>query len=138
MQITANLEIPDNELEMQAIRAGGPGGQHVNKVSTAIQLFFDIRASSLPELYRERLLALKDRRITAAGVVVLKSVRHRSQEKNKEEVRQRLRELIILVTRETKKRKPTRPSKAAKERRLNAKTRAAGRKSLRKPVTAAD
>ncbi|ADH86290.1 alternative ribosome rescue aminoacyl-tRNA hydrolase ArfB [Desulfurivibrio alkaliphilus] len=138
MRISRTLTIPETELAFTAIRAGGPGGQHVNKVSTAIQLFFDIRASSLPEPYKERLLALNDRRISADGVVVIKAVRHRSQEKNKEEARQRLRELIAAVTKEPKKRKPTRPTKAAKERRLAAKTRTAKIKGLRKPVSSND
>ncbi|MDF1613342.1 alternative ribosome rescue aminoacyl-tRNA hydrolase ArfB [Desulfurivibrio dismutans] len=138
MRINRTLTIPETELEFTAIRAGGPGGQHVNKVASAIQLFFDIRASSLPELYKERLLALSDRRITADGVVVIKAARHRSQEKNKEEARQRLRELIAAVTREPKKRKPTRPTKAARKKRMDAKTRTSRIKGLRKQVGSGD
>lgn len=106
---------------MQAIRARGAGGQKVNKVATAIHLRFDIPASSLPDFYKQRLLALQDQRISSDGVIVIKAQRYRSQEKNREEALDRLRELIrsVLVTR--KKRKPTKPTRAAKERRLEAK-----------------
>ncbi len=106
---------------MQAIRARGAGGQKVNKVATAIHLRFDIPASSLPDFYKQRLLALQDQRISSDGVIVIKAQRYRSQEKNREEALDRLRELIrsVLVTR--KKRKPTKPSKATKEKRLEAK-----------------
>lgn len=121
LRISKNVVIPDNEIDMQAIRAQGAGGQNVNKVASAIHLRFDIHASSLPDFYKQRLQALSDRRISSEGVIVIKAQRYRSQEKNREEAQERLRELIrsVLVTR--KKRKPTRPTRAAVRRRLDAK-----------------
>ena len=134
MQITDSIFIPDSEIDFQAVRATGPGGQNVNKVSSAVQLFFDIKASSLPEIYQNRLLSLKDRRITKEGVVIIKAARSRSQEKNREDARNRLKDLIASVTVEQKKRRPTRPSKASQNNRLDQKAQQSRKKQLRKPV----
>ncbi|MED5387827.1 MAG: alternative ribosome rescue aminoacyl-tRNA hydrolase ArfB [Pseudomonadota bacterium] len=134
LQITRNLTIPDNEIDMQAIRAQGSGGQNVNKVSSAIHLRFDIRASSLPETYKERLLALSDQRITAEGVVVIKAQQFRTQEMNKENALSRLAQLIQSVTVEQKKRKPTRPTRSSQKKRMDKKNQRGKVKQLRKPV----
>lgn len=131
LQIGNNLQIPDHEIEMQAIRAQGSGGQNVNKVSSAIHLRFDIRASSLPEIYKERLLALSDQRINSDGVVVIKAQQFRTQEKNKENALARLAQLIQGVTVEQKKRKATRPTLGSKKRRMDSKTKRGQIKSLR-------
>lgn len=133
LEITSNLSIPEDELEFQPIRASGPGGQNVNKVSSAVQLRFDIPRSSLPEPYRDRLMALRDRRISSEGVVIIKAQRFRSQVQNREDARERLAELIRGVTHTPKPRRPTRPSRAAKRRRLENKTHRGKIKSLRKP-----
>lgn len=131
--ISREIGIPDEEIEISSIRAGGPGGQHVNKTATAIHLRFDVRASSLPEHYKERLLALNDQRITSEGVVVIKAREHRSRELNERSARERLRELVRSVGVTPKPRKPTRPSRGAKERRIEEKKQRGKIKGLRKP-----
>lgn len=133
--IGGNVYIPDREVEFNAVRSRGPGGQNVNKVSTAVQLRFDISASSLPELLKSRLLKLQDHRITKDGVVVIKAQSSRSQEKNKMAALMRLRHMIAGVTSVPGKRKPTRPTASAKKRRMDNKTRRGRLKKLRKTVT---
>ena len=123
LQISNNVFIPERELEFTAIRAQGPGGQNVNKVSTAIQLRFDIHRSSLPDFYKQRLLRLSDQRISREGVIVIKAQSSRSQEQNRLAAMERLQSLIRSVAVTRKKRIATRPGKAAKKRRLEAKTR---------------
>ena len=123
VKISNNVTIPAREIEISAIRAQGAGGQNVNKVSSAIHLRFDIGASSIPDLYKERLLKLNDQRITKEGVVVIKAQQHRSQEKNREEALRRLQELIRSVAVSPKQRKPTRPPRSSRKKRLDSKTR---------------
>ena len=121
LQVSSRVSIPLREIQLQAIRSQGAGGQNVNKVSTAVHLFFDIRASSLPEVYKERLLKMKDRRISLAGTVIIKSQESRSREANREKALERLRELILEVTQVRKSRRATAPTRGSKERRLQAK-----------------
>ena len=123
LPISNNVTIPAREIEISAIRAQGAGGQNENKVSSEIHLRFDIGASSLPGLYKERLLRLHDQRITKEGVVVIKAQQHRSQEKNREEALERLQELIRSVAVTRKKRKPTKPTRSSQKKRLDSKTR---------------
>ena len=122
LQITPTLEIPDSELVERFVRSAGPGGQNVNKVSTAVELRFDVaRSPSLPEAVRARLLARRDRRLTDDGVLVLSAQRFRTQERNREDARERLGALIAAATVAPKKRIATKPTRGAKERRLGAK-----------------
>ena len=132
--VSRTVTIPDNEVTITAIRAQGAGGQHVNKTSTAIHLRFDIRDSSLPEYYKERLLAVSHHLITPDGVVVIKAQEYRSQEMNREAAVARLISLIQELTVEHKSRRATRPTRASKERRLASKSQKSTTKSLRGKV----
>ena len=132
LHITESLAVPLAEIDWQAIRAQGAGGQNVNKVASAIHLRFDVQASSLPEAVKARLLQLKDRRLTREGVVVIKAQQYRTQEANREDALQRLAELITSVARAPTVRRPTRPSRGAVRRRLEGKRRQALRKSARR------
>ena len=133
-EISKNLSIPVSEIDITAIRSQGAGGQNVNKVATAIHLRFDIIASSLPDYYKERLLQLRDRRITTEGVVVIKSQEHRSQERNRDEAFDRLRSLILSVAVVVLPRKLTKPSRGQNRRRLAEKKKRSEMKALRRVV----
>jgi ribosome-associated protein len=135
LQITDDLAIPMDEINFEAIRAQGAGGQNVNKTATAVQLRFDVCASSLPEFYKERLLQRSDKRINSEGVVVIKAQQHRSLEQNKEEALRRLQQLIQSVAAIAKPRTPTKPTKSAREKRLVAKRQRSAIKTLRKKIS---
>jgi len=131
IQISQKVSISDIEVEVTAIRSGGPGGQHVNKVATAICLKFNIQASSLPDFYKHRLLIKKERRITKEGVIIIKSQAFRTQHQNKAAAFEKLVALIKSVTYIPKSRKPTKPSRAAKTKRLESKKHKGTQKKLR-------
>lgn len=133
-QISNKLSIPLSEIDISAIRSQGAGGQNVNKVASAIHLRFDIQASSLPDRYKTRLLNLRDKRITSEGVIVIKSQEHRSQERNRAEAYDRLRQLILSVTIVKLPRKLTQPSQGQIRRRLEDKKQRSELKASRKPV----
>jgi len=134
LKISESVTLDESEIEFTSIRAQGSGGQKVNKTSAAIHLRFDIEASSLPPFYKERLLSLKDKRITKEGVVVIKAQQHRNREQNREEALERLAELIKSVNVAQKKRVATKPTKGSQKRRLQSKKKHSQTKKLRGKV----
>lgn len=134
LQITNTVSIPEQEIEMSAVRSQGAGGQNLNKVATAIHLRFDIMASTLPEQYKQRLLKFNDGRITSVGVIVIKAQEHRSQEQNREEALQRLRDLIISAIAVPKPRKKSKPTRSSQLKRLDGKSKRSQIKLMRKKV----
>ena len=135
LQITNRTTIPISEISISAIRSQGAGGQNVNKVATAIHLRFDINASSLSPLYKERLLNLGDQRITKDGIIIIKAQQHRTQEQNKEDALNRLQTLIKSITITPAKRKPTKPTRRVKNKRIDSKTKRGEIKALRGKIT---
>ena len=138
LPISKRVSIPLREIELSAIRAQGAGGQNVNKVSSAIHLRFNIPASSLPEFYKQRLLALKDQRLSKDGSIIIKAQDSRSQEQNKADALRRLQDLIKSVSVLEKPRKPTKPTRSSRRKRIDSKVKHGRLKSLRGPVRPSD
>ena len=134
LRINDHIRIPLSEIELTAVRAQGPGGQHVNKTNSAIHLRFDVTTSSLPDTAKQKILAMSDRRLTGDGVIIIKSQSSASQHRNKQAALERLREMLATALKPVKKRRPTKPSKGAIKRRLKAKTIRSGvKKGRRRP-----
>ncbi len=138
LQISKHLAVPEAEIEVRAIRAQGAGGQHVNKVSSAIHLRFDIKASSLPDLCKEKLLLMNDQRVSGDGVVVIKAQRFRSQDHNRQDAYDRLRDVIRSGTVTRAKRTVTKPTKGSRARRLERKAKHGKQKALRRRISDRD
>ena len=131
---SSKVTIAEDEIEIRAIRAQGSGGQNVNKVSSAIHLRFDIKGSSLPDIYKERLLKLRDHRITGEGIIVIKAQQYRSQDKNRAEALRRLYELIDSIAVLPRERKPTKPTRSSQKKRLDSKIQRGQLKIMRKKL----
>jgi ribosome-associated protein len=135
LEISSYVAIPDDELELSAVRAQGSGGQNVNKVSSAIHLRFNINASSLPDFYKERLIELRDQRITKDGIIIIKAQQFRTQEQNRDDALKRLQEMIRSVAVIQKKRLPTKATRSSQHRRMDSKTLRGKTKELRGKVS---